>query len=139
MKTLEEYLKDARTGHYALGHFNFSTEDVLKGIVEAARDAGAPAVMVGTSEGEADYVGMYEAVALVGAVRKHYDFPVFLNADHFKSFDSCQQAIDAGYDTVLIDESKMAFADNIAATKKVVEYAKASGRGVTVEAEIGYL
>ncbi len=143
MKTLSEYLKDARDGHYALGHFNFSTEDVLRGIVEAARDAGAPAVMVGTSEGEADFVGMYEAVALVGAVRKHYNFPVFLNADHFKSFGKCQEAIDAGYDSIIIDESKMAFGDNISATKKVVEYAREISKSrnieIMVEGEIGYL
>ena len=139
MKLLKDYLNDARKGGYALGHFNFSTEDVLKGIVEAARDAGAPAVMVGTSEGEADFVGMYEAVALVGAVKKHYDFPVFLNADHFKSFDKCREAIDAGYDSIIIDESKMAFADNISATKKVVEYVKSVGKGTLVEGEIGYL
>lgn len=139
MNSLINYLKDARDGHYALGHFNFSTEDVLRGIVEASRDAGAPAVMVGTSEGEAEYVGMYEAVALVQAVRKHYNFPIFLNADHFKSFDKCREAIDAGYDSVIIDESKMAFVDNISATRKVVEYVKSSGKNVLVEGEIGYL
>lgn len=139
MKTLSEYLNEARDGHYALGHFNFSTEDVLRGIVEAARDAGAPAVMVGTSEGEVEFFGMDEAVALVGAVRKHYNFPVFLNADHFKSFDKCREAIDAGYDSVIIDESKMAFADNISATKKVVEYVKSAGEDTLIEGEIGYL
>ena len=139
MNSLKDYLKEARDGHYAIGHFNFSTEDVLRGIVEAARDARAPAVMVGTSEGEVEFFGMYEAVALVGAVGKHYNFPVFLNADHFKSFDKCREAIDAGYDSVIIDESKMAFADNISATKKVVEYAKSVGKGTLVEGEIGYL
>ncbi|MDP3697683.1 MAG: class II fructose-bisphosphate aldolase [Candidatus Taylorbacteria bacterium] len=142
-KSLNWYLEEARKNHYALGHFNFSTEDVLRGIVEASKDAGAPAVMVGTSEGEADYVGLYEAVALVGAVRKHYNFPVFLNADHFKSFGKCQEAIDAGYDSVIIDESKMAFADNISASKKVVEYARQVSKSrnieITVEGEIGYL
>lgn len=138
-KDLNWYLSQARDGHYAIGHFNFSTEDVLSGIVEVAKESGAPAVMVGTSEGEAEFFGMYEAVALVGAARKHFDYPVFLNADHFKSFDKCREAIDAGYDTVLINESKMPFADNIVAVKKVVEYAKASGRDVPVEAEIGYL
>ena len=139
MKFLKDYLNDARAGGYALGHFNFSTEDVLRGIVESAQEAGAPAVMVGTSEGEADFFGMYEAVALVEAVKKRYNFPVFLNADHFKSFDKCREAIDAGYNSVIIDESKLPFEDNIAATKKVVEYVKSSGSGVLVEGEIGYL
>jgi ketose-bisphosphate aldolase len=139
VKTLNEYLKDAKAGGYALGHFNFSTEDVLRGIIEASRDAGAPAVMVGVSEGEVEYVGMYEAVALVGAMRKHFNFPVFLNADHFKSFNKCREAIDAGFDSVIIDESKMAFADNISASKKVVEYARSVNKDITVEGEIGYL
>ena len=139
MKTLNEYLKDAKTGGYAIGHFNFSTEDVLKGIVEASMEAGASAVMVGTSEGEVEFFGMYEAVALVAGVRKHYNFPVFLNADHFKSFDKCREAIDAGYDSVIIDESKMAFADNMSATKKVVEYVRLVNKDITVEGEIGYL
>ena len=64
MENLNYYLKQSKDGHYAIGHFNFSTEDVLKGIVEASRDAGAPAVMVGTSEGESIFIGMKEAVAL---------------------------------------------------------------------------
>ena len=136
---LNDYLKEARKNGYAIGHFNFSTEDVLRGIVEAAHDAGAPAVMVGTSEGEVEYFGMDEAVALVQAVRKHYNFPVFLNADHFKSFDKCREAIDAGYDLVIIDESKMPFADNMDITKKVVEYVKSNGKHTLVEGEIGYL
>ena len=69
-------------------NFNFSTEDVLRGIVEASRDAGAPAVMVGTSEGEVAFFGVKEAVAVIRAVREEYNFPVFLNADHFKSFEN---------------------------------------------------
>ena len=124
MKTLNDYLKEARISGYAIGHFNFSTEDVLRGIVEASRDAGAPAVMVGTSEGESDFVGIYEAVALVQAVAKHYNFPVFLNADHFKSFEKCKEVIDAGYDSVIIDASKMSYEENLAVTKKVVDLGK---------------
>ena len=141
--TLNDYLKEARKNGQAIGHFNFSTEDVLRGIVEASMEGGAPAVMVGTSEGEADFVGIYEASALVKAVAKHYNFPVFLNADHFKSFDRCREAIDSGYDSVIIDESKMSFADNMAIAKKVVEYAHSASSGqarsITVEGEIGYL
>lgn len=139
METLNYYLGQARQNGYALGHFNFATADVLKGIVEASKEAGAPAVMVGTSEGESSFFGLTEAVALVRAVSEEYNFPVFLNADHFKSFEKCKEAIDAGYDSVIIDASKMEFADNISETKKVVEYARNSGRSVLVEGEIGYL
>lgn len=136
---LNDYLKQARGGGYAIGHFNFATADVLRAIVEAAKKAGAPAVMVGTSEGEADFVGLHEAVALVAALRKDHDFPVFLNADHFKSFDKCREAIDSGYDSVIIDTSKMAYDDNISSAKKVVEYAKSVTLDISVEGELGYL
>ena len=142
-KNLNWYLKQARAGGYALGHFNFATADVRRGIIEAARDSGAPAVMVGTSEGEASFVGLKEAVALVKIIHEEYNFPIFLNADHFKSFERCKEAIDAGYDSVIIDMSKTEFTDNIIETKKVVEYAREISKyrniEILVEGEIGYL
>jgi len=132
---LNDYLKQAREQQKAIGHFNFVTADVLRAIVEGAKEAGAPAVMVGTSEGEAGSLGMTEAVALVKAIREEYEFPVFLNADHFKSFEKCQEALDVGYDTVLIDGSKLGMEENIALVKKVKEYAGDR----PVEGELGYL
>ena len=152
--TLNDYLKQAREGKYAIGHFNFATEDVLKAIVAGAKEAGAPCVMVGTSEGEADFVGLKEAVALVRAVADDMQFPVFLNADHFKSFQKCKEAIDTGYDSVIIDASRFSNTKNIALTKQVVEYARevspasperSRGRAkfknlnISVEGELGYL
>ena len=145
---LNDYLKEARSKGQAIGHFNFATADVAKSIVEAAKESGASSVMLGTSEGEAEFFGMEEAVALVGALREDYDFPVFLNSDHFKSFEMCKAAVDSGYDSILIDGSKLSFDQNVALTKKVVEYAKSvnpetrpngsSGR-ISVEGELGYL
>lgn len=137
--TLNEYLKEARMNGYAIGHFNFATEDVLRGIVEACRDAGAPAVMVGTSEGEAEFVGMREAVAMVKAMTEHFNYPIFLNADHFKSFEKCKEAIDMGYGSIIIDASKLPNEENIALTKQVVDYARSANPGISVEGELGYL
>ena len=136
---LNEYLKQAKDGCYAIGHFNFATEDVLRGIVEASRDAGAPAVMVGTSEGEANFVGMKEAVALVGAMREDFSYPIFLNADHFKSFEKCKEAVDAGYDSIIIDASRLPNEENIALTKQVVGYCRSVNSDISVEGELGYL
>lgn len=145
---LKEYLKDAKQNHYAIGHFNFATEDVLKAIVEAAQEAGAPCVMVGTSEGEVDFFGMKEAVAVVGAMREHFKYPVFLNADHFKSFEKCKEAIDAGYDSVIIDPaqnkisseaSPLTYEEKVKITRKTVEYAHLVNPEITVEGELGYL
>lgn len=136
---LNDYLKQAKEKRYAIGHFNFATEDVLKAIVTGAKEAGAPCVMVGTSEGETDFVGLKEAVALVRAVANDMQFPVFLNADHFKSFEKCKKAIDAGYDSVIADGSKMPLAENIAFTKQVVDYAGSVNPAISVEGELGYL
>lgn len=137
--TLNDYLKDAKAGSYAIGHFNFATADVLAGIIEASREAGAPAVMVGTSEGEAGFIGMREAAALVKAAKEHLEYPVFLNADHFKSFEKCKEAVDAGYDSIIIDASKLPNEDNIALTKQVVDYARSVNPEISVEGELGYL
>lgn len=152
--TLNDYLKQARERKYTIGHFNFATEDVLKAIVAGAKEAGAPCVMVGTSEGEADFVGLKEAVALVRAVADDLQFPVFLNADHFKSFEKCKSAIDAGYDSVIADPAKPSadgrgasgpytFEEKIAITKQVVEYAREVSKfknlNISVEGELGYL
>lgn len=144
-QSLNWYLEEAGLSHTAIGHFNFATADVLRGIVQATRDAGAPAVMVGTSEGEAEFIGLKEAVALVKAMREELGFPVFLNADHFKSFDKCREAIDVGYDSIIIDASKLSNEENIALTKQVVDYARlastkqSEGGSVSVEGELGYL
>ena len=138
-KDLNWYLEEARVNHYALGHFNFSTAGVLKGIVEASRDAGAPAVMVGTSEGESSFFGLKEAVAVVRAVAEDLNFPVFLNTDHFKTFERCKEAIDVGYDSIHFDGSKLEYSENTRITKQVVDYARSVNDNISVEGEMGYL
>jgi len=141
MKTLREYFHEAKIGKWAMGHFNFSTADQLRAIVEAAAELDLP-VMAATSEGEANFIGYKQAVALVKSYQEE-GYKVFLNADHHKSWETAKAAIDAGYDSVLIDASKLAFEENVALTKKVVNYAqemaKSSGREITVEGELGYL
>lgn len=139
MANLNYFLSQARSHGQALGHFNFSTLDVLQAIVEGAKEAGATAVMVGTSEGEAEFVGMKEAVAMTKAVSGHYNLPVFLNADHFRSFEKCKEAIDAGYDSVIIDPKEVKYPDNIPIAKKVVDYARSKNSDISVEGELGYL
>src|SRR3989344_1510810 len=141
MKTLKEYFEKAKEEKWAIGHFNFSTADQLKAIVEAAKELNSP-VMVATSEGEAGFVGREQVVALVKSYQAE-GLAVFLNADHHKSFESAQSAIDAGYDTVLIDASKMPYEENILTTSQVVQYAKnisiSRNLDISVEGELGYL
>lgn len=137
MKTLSEYLKRAKAEKWAVGHFNFSTTDQLKAIVEAAAELKSP-VMAATSEGEADFVGYDQAVALVKTYQQQ-DRPVWLNADHHKTFASAKLAIDAGYNSVLIDASNLPYEENIRTTSDVVQYAKGYRGLASIEGELGYL
>lgn len=142
MKTLREHIQHAREKGLAIGHFNISNLEALHGIVNAAKTLSVP-VIIGVSEGERDFVGVKQAVALVRSIREETGLPIFINADHTYSFDRVKEAIDAGYDSVIIDNAKLPIDENIKITRQVVEYAKEAlantGREVLVEAELGYI
>lgn len=138
MKSLREVIKEADDKGIAIGHFNISNLEMLKGVFEAAKELNQP-VIVGVSEGERDYIGVEQVVALVHSLREEYDFPIFLNADHSYSFERTKEAIDAGFDAVIFDGAKLPLGDNIDITKQCVDYARASGKDVLVEAEVGYI
>lgn len=137
MRSLQEYFQKAKQEKWAIGHFNFSTADQLRAIVEVAAELKSP-VMVATSEGEDDFLGHAQTVALVKSWQAA-GYPIFLNADHHKTWESIKGAIDAGYDTVLFDGSKFAYPENLELTKKVVAYAKNRHPDMMVEGELGYL
>lgn len=142
MKTLREYISDFDKDGKAIGHFNISSLDVLWGIFNAARNLDLP-VIIGVSEGEEDFVGTEQAVALVRSMRETYNFPIFINADHHYNFERVKKAIDAGFDAVIIDAVKLPLDENIALTKKCVDYAheisQKTGRDILVEAELGFI
>jgi fructose-bisphosphate aldolase, class II len=142
MKTLREYIDDARRKKIALGHFNFSNIEGLYAIARAARTLGVP-VIVGTSEGEEEAIGTHQAVALVKSIREEWNIPIFLNADHHYSFQTVRRAIDAGYDAVIFDGAKLSFEENVKQSKECVAYARhiraTTGRDVLVEVELGYI
>lgn len=142
---LNDYLRIAKEKHFAVPHFNFASAEQLEAIILGFKKVldfynlsyGQYGLMVGTSEGEAKFLGYAQARALVDSWKKGTNLAIFLNADHHKSFESCKEAIDRGYDTVLIDSSALPFEENIKETHKVVDYAKA--KNATVEGELGYL
>lgn len=138
MQTLREYIAEAAGAKRAVGHFNFSNLETLRAIVEAARAVGVP-VIAGLSEGERSFVGIKQAVALVRSFREEYNHPVFLNADHSYSFEKAKEAIDAGFDAVIVDGAGLPFAENVAMAKACVAYARSVGRDVVVEGELGFI
>ncbi|MDO8493271.1 MAG: class II fructose-bisphosphate aldolase [bacterium] len=140
--TLRETIKEAESKKIAIGHFNISTLDQLWSIYRAAKSLNVP-VIIGVSEGERDFVGVRQAVLLVKSIRDEFSYPIFINADHTYSFERVKEAIDAGFDSVIFDGAKLPMEENIAVTKKCVEYAKQVSkneeRDILIEAELGYI
>lgn len=138
MKTLKECINEAEEKKVAIGHFNISNLEILWGIFKAAQSLEVP-VIIGVSEGERDFVGVKQIVALVKSLRDEFQYPIFLNADHTYSFDRVKEAIDAGFDSVIFDGAKLSFEENIKITKQCVDYARSCGREVLVEGELGFI
>lgn len=138
MKTLREYIEDAKQRKVAIGHFNISDIAGLKGIFEAAKELDLP-VIIGVSEGEREAVGTKNAADLVRNLREQHDYPIFINADHTHSFEKIQEAVNAGFDAVLFDAGKLSLDENIEKTKEVVAWVRATRPEVLIEAELGYI
>ena len=143
MNTLKEWISWAEENKVAIGHFNVSTLEMFHGVLDGVRRAGDELgvtipVCIGVSEGEREWMGTHQVSALVQSV-KEGDIPVFQNADHTYSVEKVKEAIDAGFDMVIYDDAKGSYEDNVAKTKECVAYARASGREVLVESELGYI
>lgn len=138
MKTLREVLTDADARHVALGHFNISDLAALKGIFAAARELQLP-ILIGVSEGEREFIGVKQAVALIKSLRDEYNYPIFLNADHTHSLDKAKEAAEAGFEEIIFDNSSLPMDENIANTKAAVAAIRAINPEIVIEGEIGYI
>ena len=135
--TSTEMFKKAYDGGYAIGAFNVNNMEIVQGITEAAGELNAPLILQ-VSKGARAYANHTYLLKLVeAAVAENPNIPIVLHLDHGDSFELCKDCIDGGFTSVMIDASSQSFEDNIAVTKKVVEYAHE--RGVVVEAELGTL
>ena len=123
-------------GKYAVGAFNVNNMEIIQGIVAAAREENAP-VILQVSAGARKYASHIYLMKLVEAAVEDTDLPICLHLDHGEDFEICKACVDGGFTSVMIDGSKYPFEENIALTRKVVEYAH--DHGVVVEAELGRL
>lgn len=128
--------KKAYEGHYAIGAFNINNMEIVQGVTEAAAELKSP-IILQASAGARKYAKPAYLKHLVEAALETNDLPIALHLDHGADFETCKDCIDCGFTSVMIDGSKHSFEDNIALTKKVVEYAHA--HGVVVEGELGQL
>lgn len=133
--TTKEMFQKAYGGGYAIGAFNFNSMETLQAIVEACREERSP-VIIQLSQDVRENAAYHTKLAQA-AVLECPEIPIALHLDHGDSFETCRFCIDQGYTSVMIDASSLPFEENIALTRRVVEYAH--DRGVTVEAELGAL
>ena len=134
--TTKEMFKKAYEGGYAIGAFNVNNMEIVQGITEAAKMENAP-VILQVSKGARAYANHTYLVKLVEAAVQETNLPIVLHLDHGPDFETCKACIDGGFTSVMIDGSHLSFEENIAETKKVVEYAH--DHGVVVEGELGRL
>jgi fructose-bisphosphate aldolase, class II len=141
LKNTKELFKKAVAGGYAIPAYNFNNLEQLQAILQACVDTKSP-VILQVSSGARKYAnatllrnmakGAVEYVKELG-----YDIPIVLHLDHGDTFELCKECIDSGFSSVMIDGSHHSYNENVALTKKVVEYAHS--RDVTVEGELGVL
>lgn len=134
--TSTEMFKKSLKSDYAVGAFNVNNMEIIQGIVDAAKQEQAP-IILQVSAGARKYAKPAYLLKLVEAAMMDTGLDICLHLDHGEDFEICKQCIDGGFTSVMIDGSKHPFEDNVALTKKVVEYAHA--HGVVVEAELGKL
>ncbi len=134
--TSKEMFEKAYAGKYAIGAFNVNNMEIIQGIVDAAKEEQSP-IILQVSAGARKYAKHIYLVKLVEAALEDSNLPICLHLDHGEDFEICKSCIDGGFSSVMFDGSKLPFEENIAITKRVVEYAHE--RGVVVEAELGRL
>ncbi len=134
--TTKKMFENAYKGGYAVGAFNINNMEIVQAITEAAGELNSPVVLQ-VSAGARKYAKHAYLMALAKAAVEDTGIDVALHLDHGADFEICKACIDGGFTSVMIDGSHHAYEDNIALTKKVVEYAHA--HGVVVEGELGVL
>ncbi len=134
--TSTEMFKKAYEGGYAIGAFNVNNMEIIQGITEGAKMENAP-VILQVSAGARKYAKHVYLMKMIEAAVQDTDLPIVVHLDHGPDFETCKSCIDGGFSSVMIDGSHLPFEENIAQTKRVVEYAH--DHGVVVEAELGRL
>jgi len=127
-------LDAARREGRAVAALNFYNAETLLAHVRAANECRA-SVILQTTESTISYLGLRLIVAMARAAAEEMEMPSALHLDHGASYDLAARCVDAGYTSVMIDGSRLPFAENCALTRRVVEVAHAAG--VSVEGELG--
>lgn len=134
--TLNEVLKKAQKGKYAVGLFNTTDSDMLQAVIEAAEELNSP-VVIGTAEILLPYGELKLIAPSMLAAAKRAKVPVVVHYDHGLTFERCIEALKLGFSSVMYDGSAKDYAINLAETREMVKIAHAFG--ASVEGEIGHV
>lgn len=136
---VDEILKKAKEGKYAVGAFNVVNLETVQAILQAASEVRSP-VILQVTEKTMDYSGGRNIFHIIKNTAEFYypEVPVGIHLDHGKSFEVVQRAVEIGFDSVMYDGSRREYEDNLAMTKKVVKFCRENSAGkVSVQAELG--
>ena len=133
--TTKDMFEKSMKEHFAIGAFNVNNMEIIQGIVDAAAEENSPVILQASSSA-IKYARIGFLRKMIEAALEENDIPIALHLDHGPDFETCKMCIDHGFSSVMIDGSKYDFEENVALTKKVVEYAH---NRVVVEAELGKL
>lgn len=141
---MKQMLDEAIKGDYGVGAYNVNNMEQIQGIMRAASEIRSP-VIIQASRGALKYTNMaYIKYLAAAAVEDNPDIPIVLHLDHGNSLETCKEAIELGFTSVMIDGSlredsktPTTFKENVKVTREVVDYAHEFG--VSVEGELGTL
>jgi fructose-bisphosphate aldolase class II len=138
----KEMFKKAMAGKYAVPAYNFNNMEQLQAIIGGCAESKSP-VIVQVSSGARKYANqtllkhMAKGAVEMARIDLKSNIPICLHLDHGDTFELCKSCVDSGFSSVMIDGSHLSYEENIAVTKKVVEYAH--DHDVSVEGELGVL
>lgn len=134
--TSREWLEKAKKEKFAIGAFNVGNLETFKAIAQAAANKKSP-VIIESSPGETKWMGADNIVGIAKNYAREFGVPILINLDHAEKLEECASAIEAGYDLIHFDGSKLPLEDNLRILKEVVKIAHE--KNLTVEGEMDHI
>lgn len=134
--SLKPLLEDARKNHYAIPAFDVSNYEMVRAVIDVCEEECSPAIFM-LLKADLEGRGLKMLVDMIRSAAETATVPVCIHLDHAVSYEDVVACIEAGASSVMYDGSKLPLEENIANTKRVVDFAH--NLGITVEAELGHV
>lgn len=134
--TSRDWLEKAKREEWAMGAFNVGNLETFKAVVQAASNKKSP-IIVESSPGETSFLGADNIIDLAKNYSQEFNIPILVNLDHAESLEDCLKGIEAGYDLIHFDGSKLPYEENVKIARQVVEAAHV--KGLLVEGELDHI